>query len=114
MVGCRTRNRETSWAAERLPPPCAKKSSSSALTGLPRTAYQSAPSAAAVPLSASGEEDVGSAPATGHGNASRSTFPEVLVGRVSTTARVGTSAAGTDVRRVAAASLGSKVGEATT
>ena len=50
----------------------------------------------------------------GQGRASRSIFPEVRVGRVSTTASRGTSAAGIEVRSRSTAALASKPGSVVT
>lgn len=95
-----SRSRPTTWAAVSDPPPKSKKSSLGEVTSAPSTSAQ---------MSAihdcSSLTPVGPAPVLGrgHGRASRSTLPEVLVGRSSTTARRGTSAAGIRSRSRASA-----------
>ena len=86
-----SRTRLTTWAAVSEPPPKSKKSSLGEVTSAPSTSFQISAIQAWVPASpADACDDLGS----GHGNVSRSTLPDVRVGRESTTASRGTSAAG--------------------
>ena len=100
-LGNCSRSRETRWAAARLPPPTSKKSSERSVTTAPRISSQSCWSQAAVPLSCSGSARVAPSVGTGHGSASRSIFPEVRVGRVSTSASRGTRGVGSRSRSAA-------------
>ena len=102
--GCRVRIRATSCAAVRLPPPWVKKSAFGSDTATPRISAQ--PSASQPSVGVSSPAATGStllAAGSGHGSASRSTLPDVRVGRSSTTASSGTSAAGSCSRRASAA-----------
>ena len=109
VSGWRLRNLDTIWAAVRLPPPRSKKSSSPERGVAPMTSPHSSATHAPVPVSSSCAR-VSSAPSgSGHGRASRSTFPEVLVGSDPTVANRGTSAAGCDSRNRARAVGASKV-----
>ena len=89
--GCCSRSRLTTCAAVREPPPRSKKSSPTEVTSAPSTSAQISAIQAAVPESSALRSEE---PGSGQGSASRSILPEVRVGRSSTTARRGTSAAG--------------------
>ncbi len=104
ISGNRSRSLATSWAASRLPPPRAKKSASASASA-PRMSCHSSCSQPAVPGS---RPLVGGPEATGQGRASRSIFPEVRTGRVSTTAIRGTFDAGSRDLSAASATTGSK------
>ncbi len=99
------RNRETSWAAVSEPPPRSKKSSLTLSGPVPRIDCQSSAIHASVSVKTPWPEPV---LGSGHGSASRSILPEVLVGRESTTASRGTIAAGIASRRAAVEAFRSK------
>ncbi len=105
------RSRVVSWAAARLLPPIAKKSSVAAVTGMPSTSAHCSASQASVPYrSALGA----STPSRGQGRALRSTFPDVRVGSSATGASSGTRAAGSSVRSFSTAAVWSQPSWVTT
>ena len=97
-VGKRSRRALTSCAATRLPPPAAKKSSRGPATVTPSAAVQRSATHSPVAVRPTGGADAVEpvAASSGHGSASRSTFPEPRVGMDSTGASSGTRAAGNE------------------
>ncbi len=109
VVGNLSRIADTSCAAVNDPPPCAKKSSSTPVTGTPRIADHRS----AIHATVSGRSATSATPGSGHGSAARSTLPDVRVGSESTTATSGTSAAGSSSRNRAFAAATSTARPAT-